>query len=52
VRRLAAVSGSLAVLHEDDFFHNRQVVSVGDTHPLSQQANPRHLLETIFQNAG
>jgi probable phosphoglycerate mutase len=26
--------GSITTLHEDDFFHNRQVVSVGDTRHL------------------
>ncbi|WP_327575764.1 histidine phosphatase family protein [Streptomyces sp. NBC_00145] len=26
-----ASSGSITTLHEDDFFHNRQVVSLGDT---------------------
>nr|WP_237773234.1 MULTISPECIES: histidine phosphatase family protein [Streptomyces] len=31
-----APSGSITVLHEDDFFHNRQVVSVGDTRHLGQ----------------
>ncbi|MFD9862863.1 histidine phosphatase family protein [Streptomyces alboflavus] len=29
-----APSGSITVLHEDDFFHNRQVVRVGDTRHL------------------
>ncbi|GAA0460614.1 histidine phosphatase family protein [Streptomyces stramineus] len=29
-----APSGSITVLREDDFFHNRQVVSVGDTRHL------------------
>ncbi|MGW5867090.1 histidine phosphatase family protein [Streptomyces sp. NPDC055239] len=29
-----ASSGSITTLHEDDFFHNRQVVSLGDTHHL------------------
>ncbi|WP_431954219.1 histidine phosphatase family protein, partial [Actinacidiphila sp. bgisy167] len=27
--------GSITTLHEDDFFHNRQVVSLGDTHHLA-----------------
>ncbi|MFE6760299.1 hypothetical protein ACFVDQ_43025 [Streptomyces sp. NPDC057684] len=26
-----APSGSITTLHEDDFFHNRHVVSLGDT---------------------
>ncbi len=29
-----AASGSITVLHEDDYFHNRQVVSLGDTRHL------------------
>ncbi|MGW9431339.1 histidine phosphatase family protein [Streptomyces decoyicus] len=29
-----ASSGSITTLREDDFFHNRQVVSLGDTHHL------------------
>ena len=29
-----APSGSITTLHEDDFFHNRQVVSLGDTRHL------------------
>jgi probable phosphoglycerate mutase len=29
-----APSGSITVLREDDFFHNRQVVSLGDTRHL------------------
>jgi 2,3-bisphosphoglycerate-dependent phosphoglycerate mutase len=29
-----APSGSITVLREDDFFHNRQVVSLGDTSHL------------------
>lgn len=29
-----APSGSITTLREDDFFHNRQVVSLGDTHHL------------------
>ncbi|MFG2803655.1 histidine phosphatase family protein [Streptomyces pseudovenezuelae] len=29
-----APSGSITTLHEDDFFHNRQVLSLGDTHHL------------------
>ncbi|MFE7011509.1 histidine phosphatase family protein [Streptomyces sp. NPDC057651] len=34
-----APSGSITTLREDDFFHNRQVVSLGDTlHPDSAQA--------------
>ncbi|MER7349725.1 histidine phosphatase family protein [Streptomyces aurantiacus] len=31
----AAPSGSITVLREDDFFHNRQVVAVGDTGHLT-----------------
>jgi len=30
-----AASGSITVLREDDYFHNRQVVSLGDTHHLA-----------------
>jgi probable phosphoglycerate mutase len=30
-----APSGSITVLREDDFFHNRQIVSVGDTRHLA-----------------
>ena len=30
-----AASGSITVLREDDYFHNRQVVSLGDTRHLS-----------------
>lgn len=29
-----APSGSVTTLREDDFFHNRQAVSLGDTHHL------------------
>lgn len=29
-----AASGSISVLREDDYFHNRQVVGVGDTDHL------------------
>ncbi|HEY0803530.1 MAG TPA: histidine phosphatase family protein, partial [Pseudonocardiaceae bacterium] len=28
-------SGSITTLHEDDYFHNRQVVSLGDTRHLT-----------------
>jgi len=31
-----APSGSITTLREDDFFHNRQVVSLGDTHHLDE----------------
>ncbi|SHH14380.1 histidine phosphatase family protein [Streptoalloteichus hindustanus] len=31
-----AASGSITVLHEDDFFRNRQVVSLGDTGHLAR----------------
>ncbi|MEU6846210.1 histidine phosphatase family protein [Streptomyces sp. NPDC046716] len=34
-----ASSGSITTLHEDDFFHNRQIVSLGDTSHLDA-ANP------------
>lgn len=38
--RFRAPSGSITTLHEDDFFHNRQVVSLGDTlHLDSAQAD-------------
>lgn len=30
-----AVSGSITTLREDDYFHNRQVVSLGDTRHLA-----------------
>ena len=30
-----AVSGSITVLREDDYFHNRQIVSLGDTRHLA-----------------
>jgi probable phosphoglycerate mutase len=30
-----AASGSITTLREDDFFHNRQVVSLGDTRHLN-----------------
>jgi probable phosphoglycerate mutase len=30
-----AAPGSITVLHEDDYFHNRQVVSLGDTRHLA-----------------
>ncbi|RFU86225.1 histidine phosphatase family protein [Streptomyces triticagri] len=30
-----AAAGSITVLHEDDYFHNRQVVALGDTRHLS-----------------
>lgn len=30
-----AASGSITVLREDDYFHNRQVVSLGDTRHLA-----------------
>lgn len=30
-----APSGSITTLHEDDFFHNRQVVTLGDTRHLA-----------------
>ncbi len=29
-------SGSMTVLREDDYFHNREVVSLGDTSHLAQ----------------
>lgn len=33
-----AASGSITTLREDDFFHNRQVVSLGDTRHLGAEA--------------
>lgn len=33
-----APAGSITTLHEDDFFHNRQVVSLGDTRHLDSVA--------------
>ena len=30
-----AASGSITLLREDDYFHNRQVVSLGDTRHLA-----------------
>ena len=30
-----AASGSITTLHEDDYFHNRQLLSLGDTRHLA-----------------
>ena len=33
-----APAGSITTLREDNFFHNRQVISLGDTRHLSAEA--------------
>ncbi|MET9954401.1 histidine phosphatase family protein [Streptomyces sp. NPDC006339] len=35
---LRAPAGSITTLHEDDFFHNRQIVALADTHHLDPAA--------------